>query len=149
MAEDVGRILGIDPGEKRTGIAISDPTQTIASALTVIEHESRLHAAEMIYDLAAANQAVLILIGHPLDHDGEENHQSIKSKRLADLLEELGSVPVKLWDEYGSTQQARQSRRDLNVSRKNRSGHLDQIAAVIILQDYLNRFSSGEEQYDR
>ena len=141
MSADVGRILGVDPGDKRSGIAISDPTQTIASALKVIEHQSRTQAAEMICDIALANQAVMILLGYPLNDDGEENPQSQKSKRLADAINEMESIPVKLWDEFGSTQQAQQTRRDLNVSRKKRSGHLDEIAAVIILQDFLDSHS--------
>ena len=144
MTGDLGRILGVDPGERRTGIAISDPTQTIASAIKVIEHQSRIQAAEMIHKLAQDHQVVLIVIGHPLNFDGEENPQSIKSQRLAEKVQELGSTPIKLWDEFGSTQQAQQARRELNVSRKKRSGHLDEIAAVIILQDFLDSQIPGE-----
>lgn len=138
MSGDLGRILGVDPGERRTGIAISDPTQTIASAIKVIEHKSRVQAAEMIHEIAREHQVVLIVIGHPLDFDGEKNPQSMKSQRLANEIQDLGSTPITLWDEYGSTQQAQQTRRELDVSRKKRSGHLDEIAAVIILQDYLD-----------
>jgi putative Holliday junction resolvase len=138
MPEEYGRILGVDPGEKRTGVALSDPTGTIASALGIIVHQSRAEAAAQILRLAEENQAVVIVVGHPLDADGEENPQSRKSDKLALEIEGAGSIPVILWDEYGSTQQARQTRRDLNVTRQKRSGHLDQVAAVIILQDYLD-----------
>lgn len=138
MDKDPGRILAVDPGEKRLGIAISDPTQTIASSLCVIEHKSRNKNARAIYALAKEHEAVLILIGQPLNWDGGINPQSKKSIRLAEEIQTLGDLPVKLWDEYGSTQIAQNSRREMNVSRKNRAGHLDQVAAAVILQTFLD-----------
>ncbi len=138
MDNNPGRILAVDPGEKRLGIAISDPTQTIASPLCVIEHESRKKDAQKILSLADEQGAVMILVGQPLDWDGAVNPQSNNSIRLVEELETQGVVPVKLWDEYGSTQKAQDSRRQMNVSRKKRSGHLDQVAAAVILQSYLD-----------
>lgn len=145
MSDQPGRILGIDPGERRTGVALSDPTRTIASALTVIEHQSRSEAVSEILRLGKENQAAEIVIGHPLDANGEENPQSRKSNRLAEEIRRKASIPVLLWDEYGSTQQARQTRRMLNVPRQKRTGHLDQVAAVIILQDYLDSVMDQED----
>lgn len=138
MNEDPGRILAVDPGEKRLGIAISDPTQTIATSLCVIEHQNRNKDAEEIYSLAQEHFAVLILIGQPLDWDGTLNPQSNKSKRLAEAIQTQGDIPVKLWNEYGSTHKAQESRRQMGVSRKKRRGHLDQVAAAVILQTYLD-----------
>lgn len=138
MDKDPGRVLAVDPGEKRLGIAISDPTQTIASSIGIILHESRNKDALAIYALAQENSAVLILIGQPLDWDGSLNHQSSKSIRLAEEIQTLGDIPVKLWDEFGSTQKAQDSRRQMSVSRKKRSGHLDQVAAAVILQTFLD-----------
>jgi putative Holliday junction resolvase len=138
MDKDPGRVLAVDPGEKRLGIAISDPTQIIASSLCVIEHESRNKDALAIYALAQEHSVVLILIGQPLDWDGSLNPQSSKSIRLAEEIQTLGDIPVKLWDEFGSTQKAQDSRRQMNVSRKKRSGHLDQVAAAVILQSFLD-----------
>lgn len=144
MAKDPGRILAVDPGEKRLGIAISDPTQTIASSLCVIEHQNRNKNALAIYTLAQEHKAVLILIGQPLDWDGTLNPQSRKSIRLAEEIQTLGQIPVNLWDEFGSTKKAQDSRRQMNVSRKNRSGHLDQVAAAVILQTYLDHLIDQE-----
>lgn len=138
MTNDPGRILAVDPGEKRLGIAISDPTQIIASALCVIEHENRTDDARSIYTLAIEHNAVLILIGQPLDWDGRANPASRKSIRLAEEIRSQGDLPVKLWDEYGSTQKAQESRRDMKVTRKKRAGHLDQVAAAVILQTFLD-----------
>ena len=145
MDNDPGRILAVDPGEKRLGIAISDPTQIIASSLCVIEHQNRNKDAQAIYRLAEEHKAVLILIGQPLDWDGALNAQSSKSARLAEEIQTLGNLPVKLWDEYGSTQIAQNSRRDMNVSRKKRSGHLDQVAAAVILQSFLDHQINQED----
>ena len=138
MDKDPGRVLAVDPGEKRLGIAISDPTQIIASSLCVIGHESRNKDALAIYALAQEHSVVLILIGQPLDWDGTLNPQSSKSIRLAEEIQTLGGIPVKLWDEFGSTQKAQDSRRQMSVSRKKRSGHLDQVAAAVILQSFLD-----------
>jgi len=144
MDKDPGRILAVDPGEKRLGIAISDPTQIISSSLCVIEHQSRSKDALAIYALAQEHEAVLILIGQPLDWDGTLNPQSVKSIRLVEEIQTLGQIPVNLWDEYGSTKKAQDSRQQMNVSRKNRSGHLDQVAAAVILQTYLDHLIDQE-----
>jgi putative Holliday junction resolvase len=126
------------------GIAISDPTQTIASPLCVIEHENRQKDAQCILDLAEENEAVLILIGQPLNWDGTSNTQADRSNRLADVIQSLRDVPVKLWDEFGSTQKAQDSRRLMNVTRDKRAGHLDQVAAAVILQSYLDHLIDQE-----
>lgn len=145
MVKDPGRILAVDPGEKRLGIAISDPTQTIASSLCIIEHKNRSKDARAITSLAQEHNAVLILVGQPLDWDGAINPQSGKSIRLAEEIQTEGDIPVKLWDEFGSTRKAQNSRRQMNVSRKKRSGHLDQVAAAVILQSYLDHQIDQED----
>ena len=145
MPDEYGRILAVDPGDRRTGIALSDPTRTIASALGVISHLTRAEAAREIVRLAEENEAAVIVIGHPLDADGGENPQSRKSDKLKFEIEQAGTIPVILWDEYGSTRLARQTRREMNVSRQKRRGPLDQVAAVIILQEYLDSQMDRED----
>lgn len=133
-----GRILAIDPGEKRLGIALSDPTGTIASPLTVIKHVSRVIDAAAIAQMAADHEAVCIVVGQALGADGEETPNSRHAARLADAIREQASVPVVLWDESGSTQSARAARIAMGVSRRKRSGHMDEMAATVILQTYLD-----------
>ena len=145
MLAEPGRILAIDPGEARIGLAISDPTQTIASPLMVLESQSMKVDAEAILQVAEDQGAVLIIVGQPLHWDGTESPQSERSKKLADSLMEIGSVPVGLADEYGTTRAARDARLKMNVSREKRSGHLDDIAATILLQNYLDFLESGAE----
>jgi putative Holliday junction resolvase len=132
------RILGIDPGEKRLGIALSDPTATIASPLTVLKHSSRLVDAAAIAQIAAENGAGLIVIGEALDDDNQLTPQSRKAMRLAEAICNQTSLPVELWDESGSTQVARQARLAMGTSRRRRQGHLDDLAATVLLQDYLD-----------
>lgn len=140
---DPGRILAVDPGEKRLGLALSDPTQIIASPLTVLESQSMKKDALAIQQAAEDQGAVLIIIGQPLHWDGTESTQSQKSARLAELVKEMGAIPVELADEFGTTQAAREARIKMNVSRAQRSGHLDDLAATILLQNYLDSIDSG------
>jgi putative holliday junction resolvase len=132
------RILAVDPGEKRLGIAVSDPTGTIAGPLTVLKHVARPVDAAAIAQLAAENGAALIVIGQALDDDNQPTPQSRKAQRLAEAIHAQTSLPVELWDETGSTQAARQARLALDVSHRKRRGHLDDLAATVILQDYLD-----------
>jgi putative Holliday junction resolvase len=133
------KILSVDPGEKRIGLAISDPTGTIARPLCVIKHVSRQLDAEKIAEISAEEGVELIVIGQALDANGEIGHQARKSERLADCLRSKTDCEIVLWDESGTTKAARQSRIELGVPRKKRRGHLDDLAASILLQDYLIR----------
>jgi len=133
------RALGVDPGEKRLGIAISDLSGTIASPLTVIQHKARAADAAQIAQLAAEQEAVVIVVGQPLDGDGEVGPQGRKSLRLAEAIRACTDVPVVLWDESGSTQAAIAARRAMGAKRKKRSGHLDDLAATFLLQSYLDQ----------
>jgi putative pre-16S rRNA nuclease len=137
------RILAIDPGEKRIGLALSDPTATIANPMTVIQHVSRTLDAATIAQIARENQVGLILVGQALDEDGGPTLQSRRATRLAGAIRSQTDLPVALWDESGSTQAARAARLAMGVSRQKRRGHLDDLAATVILQSYLDAQSTG------
>jgi putative holliday junction resolvase len=139
-------ILAIDPGEKRIGLALSDPTGTIASPLTVLTHISYGENASRIVDLATERGAEKIVIGQALSMDGESTASSRRAGRLAGAIRAQTSIPVEFWDETGSTKAAREARIAMGVSRKKRSGHLDEIAATVILQSYLDHLR-GDEFY--
>ncbi len=132
------RILAVDPGEKRLGIALSDPTGLIANPLTIIEHISRPLDAARIAHLALENEAICIIVGEALNEDGQPTPQSRRAERLAVAIREQCEIPVVLWDESGSTRAARNARLALGVRRKRRKGHLDELAATYILQTYLD-----------
>ena len=139
------RVLAVDHGEKRIGIALSDPTATIASPLKVIEHVSRLMDAAQVANLAHENEAGLIVVGQSFDEEGMPNLAGRRAAKFAQALQEQTQIPVVLWDESFSTQDARATRIELGVSRKKRGGHQDALAAVVILQSYLesNKQSGG------
>lgn len=131
------RILAVDHGEKRIGLALSDPTGTIANPFKVIEHVSRLMDAAQVATLAQDNDVSLIVIGQSFDEEGLPNLAGRRAAKFADALKQQTSIPVVLWDEAFSTQDARAARIELGVSRKKRAGHHDSLAAVVILQSYL------------
>lgn len=136
------RILAVDPGGKRIGIAISDPTGTIAGPLTVIKHTSRREDASRVAELARQNGAVRIIVGHPLNAEGEAGPAALRAERFAEVLREMTGLPVEMWDEFGSTREAREARIAIGVPRRKRRGHLDDLAATVILQSYLDFIAS-------
>jgi putative Holliday junction resolvase len=123
-------VLAVDPGEVRIGLAISDPTQTIARPLEVVRHVSRAADAQAILERAARHGADTIVIGLALDSEGEVGPQARRAVRLAGALRELTPLNVETWDESGSTIAARRNKRDDPL--------LDARAAAVILQEYLD-----------
>jgi putative Holliday junction resolvase len=132
------RILAVDPGEKHLGVAISDPTGTIANPLTVIKHVARLVDAAAIAQIARGQEAGLIVVGEALNDEGEATSQSRRAVRFSEAIRLQTNLPVELWDESGSTQAAREARIAMGVSRRKRRGHMDDLAATVILQTYLD-----------
>jgi putative holliday junction resolvase len=132
------RILAVDPGSKHIGLAISDPTGTIANPLTVLNHVSRLVNAAAVAEIARTNSAGLIVIGQSLADNGQPSFEGRRAGRFAETLKTQTDLPVVFWDESFTTQEARAARIAMGVPRKNRHGHLDSLAAAILLQSYLD-----------
>ena len=135
------RVLAIDHGEKRIGLAISDLTGTIANPLTVVKHVSRAIDAAQVANIASEQDAGLIVVGQSFDEDGQPNLAGRRAARFAEALQSQTDIPIQMWDESFSTQNARAARIQMGVSRKQRAGHLDQLAATVILQSYLDAHS--------
>jgi len=135
------KILAVDPGEKNIGLATSDELGISAKPLTIIKHVRREQDAARVIAIAEAEKVELILVGQSLDEKGKPSFQGRKSARFARALRAKSEIPVKLWDEFRSTQIAREIRLKMGVSRKKRGGHLDDLSAAVILQSYLE---SGE-----
>jgi len=131
------RILAVDHGEKRIGLALSDPTGVLASPLTVIGHVSRLLDAAQVANLALDNEVGLIVVGQSFDEEGKPNLAGRRAARFAEVLKEQTQIPVELFDESFSTQDARSTVIEMGLSRKKRAGHHDALAAVMILRSYL------------
>ena len=131
------RILAVDHGEKRIGLALSDPNAMFASPLTVIKHVSRLLDAAQVANLANENEAGLIVIGQSFDEEGNPNLAGRRAAKFAEALKEQTNISIELFDESFSTQDARATRIEMGVSRRKRAGHIDELAAVMILRSYL------------
>lgn len=132
------RVLAVDHGEKRLGVALSDPTGTIANPLTVIAHVARTVDAAQVAELARVHEAGRIVVGISLGDDGQPNPAGRSAARFAEALRTQTDLPVDLWDEAFSTRTARAARVAMGVPRHKRAGHLDDLAATVILQSYLD-----------
>lgn len=132
------RILSVDPGARNIGLAVSDPTGSIANPLTILRHISRPLDAARIAQIAEELGAGKIVVGQALDDQGRPSFEGRRAARLAAAIREQTSLPVVLWDESLSTQTARQARLSMGANRRKRQGHLDDLAATVILQSYLD-----------
>lgn len=137
-----GRVMAVDPGDQRIGLAISDPSGTIANPLATLKHVARLMDAAQIAQLAQDYGAITIVVGQPLDSEGNIGPAARKSERLAAAIRLQSNIPVVLWDESDSTRTAQSAQKSIGGSRKYRSGHLDELAAVVILQSYLDAIAN-------
>lgn len=135
----MSRILAVDPGEVRIGLALSDPTRLIARPLSVLRHTSRQQDALAIARAGREHAAGLILVGLALDQEGLIGAQARRGLRLAEAIRGVTDVPVGTWDESGTTQQAQALRGGGQL--------LDAQAAAFLLQDYLD--SQGSQAAKR
>lgn len=126
----MARLLGVDPGEVRIGLAVSDPSGIVARPLKVLRHRSRRHDARTIAGLAEEHQARQIVVGVPLDLEGEAGPQARRALRLAEAIQSVSDIPVVTWDESGTTQAAQRT--------GGKSAGIDARAAAVILQEYLD-----------
>jgi putative Holliday junction resolvase len=131
-------ILAVDPGSKRIGLALSDPSGSIANPLTVIEHVSRPLDAAAIAQIASEHKVKRIIVGQSLDEQGQPTLEGRRAARLAAALRSQTDLPVELWDESFSTQEARAARIAMAAPKSKRRGHMDALAATVILQSYLD-----------
>ncbi|HKV50827.1 MAG TPA: Holliday junction resolvase RuvX [Gemmatimonadaceae bacterium] len=134
-----GRILSIDYGDRRVGLAISDPTRTIASAAGFILRRAgkRPPIAEIVRR-GTELEAVAVVLGLPLDDNGDETPRSQEVRRVAAELERRTGWPVSLVDERYSTAAALRAIRDMQGSTRGRKGDVDALAATILLQHALH-----------
>jgi len=133
------RILGIDYGEKRIGLALSDELEMTARGLSVIERRSKEKDLEAIAAAVSEHGVGAIVVGYPLRLDGSAGIQCGKVDRFMAAIRGVVPVPVIAWDETLSTKEAEGLLHEAGVKRKKKRGMVDRIAAAFILQDYLNR----------
>jgi putative holliday junction resolvase len=136
-----GRVLGIDTGERRVGVAMSDELRLLASPLLVLDRRNGLAPLlDKLADLARGEQVTQIVVGLPLNADGSEGPQARHARDFARIVQRVVGIDVELWDERLSTQQAEEiaRARGRNTRKLRQRGEIDAIAAAVILQDYLD-----------
>ena len=142
-------LLGLDVGTKKIGVAVSDPSLTIASPLTVVERTKFSADAVVLFDLVDQNKAGGLVVGLPLEMDGNEGRQAQSVRTFVDNLLNLRDLPVAFWDERLSTVAVERAMVETaDLSRKKRAKVVDRAAAAYILQgvlDLLEAVSKGVE----
>lgn len=136
-------LLALDVGERRIGVAVSNTSRMIASPLEVIRRRSKAEDYARIAELCLAQQAEVLVVGHPLNADDSEGPQARRIERyvagLSEALQASGvQIAVRLWDEHGSTQRAQEALLAAGRRARVRRERIDSAAAAVILQDYLD-----------
>jgi len=134
----VSRLLGLDVGRRRIGAALSDPSGLLASPLGVIELRGAEEGRKEVGDWVREHGVTRVIVGLPLHLDGSEGEEAAWVRGWAGRLQACLDVPVELWDERLSTVAAERSLRESGLSRRRRRERRDALAAVLILQSYLD-----------
>jgi putative Holliday junction resolvase len=138
----------VDPGTKRIGLALSEPDVAVAYPYQTLEHNDPTSAAKAIAERIEAENVEEVVIGLPLHMDGSESESARKARELAARLEDLTSARVVLWDERLSTEAATRALSEIGVPVKKSRPKIDQSAAVLILQSYLDSKRDDDQWYD-
>ena len=132
------RILALDLGKKRIGLAISDPLGITAQGLPNLVRVRKRADLAALEQLVRERQVGLILMGNPINMRGDEGRQSAWVREFAQALEERTGLPVKLWDERLTSVEAGRVLRSSGISIEKRAAAVDRLSAVILLQSYLD-----------
>lgn len=133
----MNKILAIDFGERRIGIAISDNHHTFSFPKLTIDTKKTPNFLVEINSIIKNNEVEKVVIGNPVRTGGEDSDKSDSIKEFAHKLEKIANIPIVFWEENFSTQRAKKILHSSGKSLKNNKEKLDQIAASLILEDYL------------
>lgn len=145
------RILGLDYGSKTVGVAVSDPLGLTAQALETIwrKQENKLRRTlARIDELVAEYQIGRIIVGYPKNMNNTIGERAQKSLEFKEMLEKRTGLPVVMWDERLTTVEANRTLMEAGVRRENRKQYMDELAAVFILQGYLDSLTMHKEEHD-
>jgi putative Holliday junction resolvase len=137
----MARILSIDYGAKRTGLAVTDPLQIIATGLTTVETPKLFQFLKAYF---AKEPVELIIMGEPKNWDDTDTHATPLVKKAVERLKrQFPTIPVKMWDERYTSKMASQAMIEMGLKKKQRQNKalVDEIAATIMLQEYLRSIS--------
>ena len=138
-----GKILGVDFGDVRTGLAVSDPTGFLASGLYSVSPGGIEKTADKVAEVVKEQRAVGVVVGLPVNMDGSLGFRSERVREFADLLRlRLDGIPVVLYDERMSTMEASRYLGETGTHGKKRKGVIDTLSAQIILQNALDKLKN-------
>ena len=132
-------ILGVDLGKARTGVAVCDKSEMLASPVEVVYEHNRTRLLERVAAIAKARGAEQIVVGLPRNMDGSEGESAQNAREIGALLEEATGLPVEFVDERGTTITAHGYLNETNTRGKKRKAVVDAVAATVILEDCLRR----------
>lgn len=139
-----GRLLGVDWGERRIGLALSDESGTLASPLaTLTRRAGKRPPVTDILRACETHGVTAVVVGLPLDEAGAEGASATAARALAQALERRGAPPVTLWDERMSTARVLRAVREAGGTARGRKDDLDAMAAAVLLQTYLDARRGG------
>ena len=142
------KIMAVDLGKARTGLAVCDPGEMLASPAGVIEEYNRERLLQKVAAAAKERGAELLVVGLPRNMDGSEGESAQNARSFAQELAALAGLPVRLCDERGTTITAHSYLNATDTRGKKRKAVVDTVAATIILQDYLDYRRNHPEQKD-
>ncbi len=141
-----GRILGLDVGSRRIGVAVSDPLGITAQGLETLERRNKRHDFEHLQKVIREYGVKEIVVGLPLRMSGAEGTQSEKMRAFAEELRKKFGLPVHLWDERLTSAEANRFLRETELSIEKRGKAVDRMAAVLILQSWMEQRSAFGSQ---
>ena len=139
LAAAEGRILGVDFGDTRTGLALSDPSRLLASGLETLSPGGMEKTAEAVAKVAKERDAAAVVVGLPKNMDGTEGFRAVRCREFAEKLSALTGLPVAMLDERLTTVSASRYLNETNTRGTARKGVIDTLSAQIILQNALDR----------
>lgn len=146
------RIMALDVGDRRVGVAVSDPLRIIARSLTVVKRDTDASAVEQIQDLIHEHEVGRLIVGLPRSLSGGIGPQAQAVEAFARELESAVEVPLEMWDERLSTITAARMLTERGQSARDQKKTIDAVAAAVILQDYLDaqqmRASLDDDEYE-
>lgn len=143
-----GRVLGLDVGSRRIGVAVSDPLGITAQGLETLQRRNKRHDFQHLRNVIRQYEVKEIVVGLPLRMSGEEGTQADKMQEFAEELRRRFGLPVHLWDERLTSAEANRLLRETELSIEKRGKAVDRMAAVLILQGWMENRGVGSRNSD-
>ena len=139
ISKTKGKLLGVDFGDTRTGLAVSDPSRLLASGIGYVSPGGIEKCADTVSDIAREQGVAAIVVGLPVNMDGSEGSRAARCRKFAYMLSERTGLPVAMFDERMTTMTASRYLNETNTRGKKRKTVIDTLSAQIILQNCLDR----------